>query len=197
MPNPSTGAAFGGIAEVVILCQPMTYLTFRRAETADVPAIVALVNSAYRGESSRAGWTTEAELIEGVRTHDGEIAELIGSRRSMILLADDGVRVVGSVHLQVIAAAAFLGMFAVEPTGQARGVGKAMMHEAEARVVADWGVNKMLMDVISVRHELIAFYQRRGYRLTGTVAPFPVAKELWTPKAHNLQLARMEKLLRT
>jgi ribosomal protein S18 acetylase RimI-like enzyme len=95
--------------------------------------------------------------------------------------------------LQSVSDAAFLGMFAVEPTGQARGVGKAVMAAAEAAVKAKWGATKMLMDVITQRRELIAFYERRGYRLTGSVKEFPVAKHLWTPKAENLQLARMEK----
>jgi ribosomal protein S18 acetylase RimI-like enzyme len=173
----------------------MTNLTFRLAKTTDVPQIVTLVNSAYRGESSRAGWTTEAELLDGVRTHDDEIAGLIDMPRSLILVGLIDEEIIASMHLQLVSDAAFLGMFAVKPTGQANGVGKAMMAEAETVVKREWSAKKILMDVISVRVELIAFYERRGYSRTGKINDFPVSKDLWTPKAKDLMLARMEKNL--
>jgi GNAT superfamily N-acetyltransferase len=173
----------------------MPNLTFRLAKTADASQIVALVNSAYRGESSRAGWTTEAELLDGVRTHDDEIAGLVNAPRSLILIGLVGEEIIASMHLRLVSDAAFLGMFAVRPTGQAAGVGKAMMAEAENVVKREWAARKILMDVISVRSELIAFYERRGYACTGKLNEFPVSKDLWTPKAKNLMLARMEKSL--
>lgn len=173
----------------------MLNLLFRLANTADAPKIVGLVNSAYRGESSRAGWTTEAELLEGVRTHDDEIAELINTPRSIILIGLVGEEIIASMHLQLVSDAAFLGMFAVKPTVQTAGVGKAMMAEAETVVKREWAAKKILMDVISVRAELIAFYERRGYVRTGKLNDFPVSKDLWTPKAKDLMLARMEKNL--
>ena len=173
----------------------MLNLLFRLANTADAPKIVALVNSAYRGETSRAGWTTEAELLEGVRTYDDEIAGLINTPRSIILVGLVGEEIIASMHLQLVSDAAFLGMFAVKPTGQTAGVGKAMMAEAETVVKREWAAKKILMDVISVRAELIAFYERRGYARTGKLAEFPVSKDLWMPKAKDLMLARMEKNL--
>lgn len=178
----------------------MTPLSFRVAEVADVPKIVALVNSAYRGESSRAGWTTEAELLDGVRTHYEEILKLIGvanvkASHSLVLLGLAGDEIIASMHLQLVSDAAFLGMFAVKPTGQAAGVGKAMMAEAETVVKREWQAKKILMDVISVRQELIAFYERRGYIRTGKLNDFPVSKDLWTPKAKDLMLERMQKTL--
>lgn len=173
----------------------MSPLYFRNARLADVSHIVALVNSAYRGESSRAGWTTEAELLDGVRTHDDEIAVLITTPRSLILLGLIGEEIIASMHLQLVSDAAFLGMFAVKPTGQAVGAGKAMMAEAETVVKREWSAKKILMDVISVRAELIAFYERRGYVRTGKLNDFPVSRDLWTPKAKDLMLARMEKNL--
>jgi ribosomal protein S18 acetylase RimI-like enzyme len=173
----------------------MPNLTFRLAKTTDAPQIVALVNSAYRGESSRAGWTTEAELLDGVRTHGDEIASLISAPRSLILIGLVAEEIIASMHLQLVSDAAFLGMFAVKPTGQTNGVGKAMLAEAEVTVKHEWGARKILMDVISVRQELIAFYERRGYIRTGKLNDFPVSKDLWTPKAKDLMLARMEKNL--
>ncbi len=177
----------------------MSELTFRAALTSDAAAIVAIVNAAYRGDSSRAGWTTEADLLDGVRTHATEIVGLIEAPGSMILLCFENETLLGSVHLQRVSEdgelAAFLGMFAVNPALQARGIGKQLMAAAEAAVMREWGAAKMLMDVITVRSELIAFYQRRGYQLTGRLKEFPVSPELWTPKAGELKLARLEKKL--
>ena len=171
-------------------------LIFRHALTADAPHVATLVNSAYRGESSRAGWTTEAELLDGVRTQADDICVLIQTSNSLILLGLVGDEIIASMHLQLVSDAAFLGMFAVKPTGQAAGVGKAMMTQAESVVQQQWQAKKILMDVISVRHELIAFYERRGYVRTGKISDFPVSRDLWTPKAGDLKLARMEKVLR-
>ncbi len=177
----------------------MSELRFRAATVSDAAAIVAIVNAAYRGESSRAGWTTEADLLDGVRTHADEIVALINTPGSMVLLGLEGETLLGSVHLQRVSEdgelAAFLGMFAVNPAMQARGIGKELMRAAEAAVQREWGAKKMLMDVITVRSELIAFYQRRGYQLTGKLKDFPVSPELWTPKAGELKLARLEKKL--
>ena len=170
-------------------------LTFRNAKISDSPQIATLVNSAYRGESSRAGWTTEAELLDGVRTQPDGVDVLIKTPYSLILLGLMGDEIIASMHLQLVAEAAFLGMFAVKPTGQAVGVGKAMMSQAEIVVQQRWHAKKILMDVISVRHELIAFYERRGYARTGKISVFPVSRDLWTPKAVDLKLARMEKVL--
>ena len=178
-------------------------LSFRKATIGDANAIVAIVNAAYRGEASRKGWTTEADLLAGSRTDFGDVVVLLEAQDSLILLAElaghDGPAILGSVHLERTEEdaeiAAFLGMFAINPDYQARGLGKQMMQAAEALVQREWDAHKMLMDVISVRCELITFYERRGYRLTGKVKPFPVNPDLWTAKATKLELARMEKPL--
>ena len=181
----------------------MKNLSFRKATIGDANAIVTIVNAAYRGEASRKGWTTEADLLDGSRTDFGDIVVLLEAPDSLILLAElaghDGTVIVGSVHLERAEEdaeiAAFLGMFAINPEYQANGLGKQMMQAAEALVQREWGARKILMDVISVRREMIAFYERRGYRLTGKVKPFPVNPDLWTAKAAKLELARMEKSL--
>ena len=184
----------------------MKNLSFRKATIGDANAIVTIVNAAYRGEASCKGWTTEADLLDGSRTDFSDIVVLLEAPDSLILLAElaelaghDGAVIVGSVHLERVEEdaeiAAFLGMFAVNPEYQANGLGKQIMKAAEALVQRKWGARKILMDVISVRRELIAFYERRGYQLTGKVKPFPINPDLWTAKAAKLELARMEKPL--
>lgn len=152
-------------------------LRFRNAVAADVPAVVALTESAYRGDASRAGWTTEAELLDGQRTDAGEVAELIGNPGVKVLLAERGGRLLASCVLQRLAGEhagdGYFGMFAVCPALQGRGTGSAMLAEAERIARDEWHCRTMRMTVIDVRCELIEWYGRRGYRCTGEHRPFP------------------------
>ncbi|TRW91194.1 GNAT family N-acetyltransferase [Candidatus Methylobacter oryzae] len=170
-------------------------LSIATAEQQDAGQIAALVNSAYRGEYSRQGWTTEADLLAGLRTDTDEILGLIASGDSLFLLCKAGVELVGSVHLQKQVDQAYFGMLAVNPSLQGQGVGKQLMREAERTARQIWGASTAVISVISCRNELIAFYERRGYRRTGISKEFPVNPELWTPKVADLRLDILEKRL--
>jgi ribosomal protein S18 acetylase RimI-like enzyme len=170
-------------------------LSFRKAGIDDVDRIVELVNSAYRGESSRVGWTTEAYLLGGQRTDRDEILGLIEASDSVILLCLQEDRIVGSVHLRKEGQGAYLGMLVVKPILQGAGLGKRIMAEAERRVQQEWGADRMRMTVITLRHELIAFYERRGYRRTGQRLPFPESPRFGIPQVDNLELEVLEKML--
>lgn len=139
---------------------------------ADVDAVVTLVESAFRGDVSRAGWTTEADLLGGRRTGADEIEPAIAS----FLLAEDGIEVLGCCRLDAVAGGAQLGMLAVLPTRQDDGIGGALMRAAEERVRSRGGLFVELT-VIRQRPELIAFYARHGYRPTGGTKPFPYGDE--------------------
>ena len=145
-----------------------------RAGAADVAAIVALVNGAYRGDSSRGGWTTEADLLGGQRADAAGIAELIADPDGAVLLLRDRVGLGGCVHLErQSGAGCYLGMLTVRPDLQARGVGRRLLGAAEQHAERHFGARSVEMTVIDARGELIAWYQRRGYRLTGEIRPFP------------------------
>jgi GNAT superfamily N-acetyltransferase len=149
-------------------------MRFRQARAADVPAIVALIESAYRGEASRAGWTTEADLVDGPRTDLSELGRIVASADDEFLLArESGGALVACCHLQKRADSAYFGMFAVNPLRQGRGVGDAVLAEAERVARDDWELSRMSMQVIEVRDELIYWYERRGYARTGEALPFP------------------------
>jgi ribosomal protein S18 acetylase RimI-like enzyme len=168
-------------------------LTFRNATRLDADRIAALVNSAYRGEHSRQGWTTEADLLDGRRTDAGEVQGLITRRNSIILLCLAGNEIVGSVHIEKCGDHVSLGMFVVEPTLQGRGIGKRLLACAEQAARKEWQVHKMRMHVITLRHELIAFYLRCGYRRTGVLQEFPENPEMWQPKVTGLKFEVLEK----
>ena len=176
----------------------MTEATFRPATHADVDAIVALVESAYRGDASRAGWTTEADLLDGRRTGADDVLACIDRPRSVVLLAerDDGEApaLVGCAHVAEEDGAGYFGMFSVLPTLQGAGLGKRLLAEAERLVFDDWRLPAMRMTVIDLRDELIAFYERRGYRRTGIVKPFPYGDERFgLPRRADLRFEVLEK----
>ena len=174
----------------------MTDLRFRPATSDDVDTIVALVESAYRGDASRAGWTTEADLLEGRRTGADDVQACIDRARSVILLAeraDDG-ELVGCAHVAEEDGGGYFGMFSVRPTMQGAGLGKQLLAQAERLVFDDWRLPLMRMTVIDVRGELIAFYERRGYRRTGIFKPFPYGDERFgLPRRDDLRFEVLEK----
>lgn len=168
-------------------------LTLRRATSADVPAIVALVERAYRGDASRAGWTTEADLLDGQRTDPAEVEDVIASSRSQILVALDGDRVLGSAALTDEGDALYFGMFAVEPTAQGAGTGGQLLSAAET-IARSRELPRIRMTVIAQRAELIAWYLRRGYVDTGAIEPFPYGNERFgAPKRDDLYFVVLEK----
>lgn len=145
----------------------------RAATLSDVPALVALVNSAYRGDSSRAGWTTEADLVGGQRVDEEGLAASIARDGSVILVHDEDGRIVACVHLQRTGTSCYLGMLTVQPGLQGRGVGGQIMRAAEAWAVTHWQSTWMHMTVLVQRTDLMPWYERRGYRRTGEFKPFP------------------------
>ncbi|MCP9993658.1 GNAT family N-acetyltransferase [Streptomyces albogriseolus] len=152
-------------------------LTFRDATDADVDALVELIESAYRGESSRAGWTTEADILQGQRTDPEGVLEVVKAPDSRLLTVEREGRIVACCQLEHRGDHAYFGMFAVSPALQGAGLGRAVIAEAERQARESWGVTEMHMTVITVREDLIAWYERRGYRRTGRTTPFPYGDE--------------------
>jgi len=173
--------------------------TYRRAALTDVAAVVELVESAYRGESSRAGWTTEADLLHGQRTDTAAVKAAVSAADGPLLLAQDSSgRVVGCCQLRAGAdGVAQFGMFAVRPGVQGAGVGSALLAEAERVAAAELGAHEVQMTVITQRTELIAYYERRGYSTTGQTRPFPYGDDRFgLPQRPDLSFDVLAKLLR-
>ena len=175
--------------------------TFRDATPEDVPALVALVTSAYRGDASRRGWTTEADLLDGERIDPGVLLADIARPRSRILVVEGADGLLACAQVEKVAAAdganaGYFGMFSVVPGLQGGGIGKQVLAECERIVRDDWRLPAMRMTVIDVRDELIAFYQRRGYRRTGITKPFPYGDARFgEPKRGDLRFEVLEKTL--
>jgi len=173
-------------------------LAFRLATEHDVAPVVELVTSAYRGDTSRIGWTTEADLLDGGRIDPHLLLDDITRPRSQVLLAEhrETGTLIACVHLAEDDGAGYFGMFAVSPECQGRGVGTTVLAEAERIIHADWKLPVMRMAVIDLRDELIAFYQRRGYRRTGRHQPFPYGDARFgLPRRDDLRFEILEKPL--
>ncbi|WP_433288034.1 GNAT family N-acetyltransferase [Micromonospora sp. CA-244673] len=151
--------------------------TVRTARPADVAALVDLVESAYRGERSRAGWTTEADLLAGQRTDPDMVAEAVSSPGGTVLVVEDGTEIVACCQLERRDDHVYFGMFAVAPGRQGGGLGRDLLAEAERHAREQWHSGELRMTVITQREDLIAWYERRGYVRTGELSRFPYGDE--------------------
>jgi N-acetylglutamate synthase-like GNAT family acetyltransferase len=167
-------------------------ITISKAGPADIPELVALINSAYRGDGSKKGWTTEAELLRGSQRIDLETIKQHMDLPSAIFLkcVNEG-QIIGTVFLEQKNKKIYLGMLSVAPNLQARGTGKQLLAAAD-HYAKSHHCNKLYMTVISVRHELIAWYERHGYVKTGELIPF-VPEEKFGIPTQALEFAVLEK----
>lgn len=170
---------------------------FRAATSEDIAALHRLVERAYRGDAARKGWTHEADLLDGQRTDAEALAEVVADPDRVILLAHQGEDLVGCVMLaRQDDGSAYLGMLSVEPGLQAAGLGRALLEAAEDYCLQTLSARRVEMTVIRQRTELIAWYERRGYVLTGQTAPFPMDDERFgLPRRRDLEFVVLAKTL--
>jgi len=171
--------------------------TFRTATRAEAPVIAALVESAYRGDASRAGWTTEADFLHGRRTDVAEIEALLASEGGRFVLFERDGAVVASCYIERQGPVCYFGMFSVHPPFQGTGIGRLMIGEVERIAREEWACERVEMTVIDIRDELIAWYERRGYARTGRTKPFPYGDERFgIPQRDDLRFEYLAKELR-
>jgi len=145
-----------------------------KAALQDVAQLNHLVNSAYRGESSRKGWTTEADFLDGIRVDEEALREIISKPNAQILQCmNDRNEITGCVHLEKQGSRLYLGMLTVSPTLQNQGIGKLFLREADEEARKQ-NCDAIYMTVLSERVELIGWYERYGYANTGRKKPFPM-----------------------
>ncbi len=172
-------------------------LNFRLANHEDIPALIELVESAYRGDASRAGWTTEADILDGQRIDAESLQKSLDASDSRIIVAEKNDELLACCHLEKQGNdAAYFGMFSVRPGQQGSGIGKLLLAEAERQARDDFQCPRMDMTVIDIRDSLIEFYERRGYSRTGIHKPFPYGDERFgIPKRNDLRFEVLSKAL--
>lgn len=151
----------------------------------DIPALNTLINSAYRGESAKKGWTHEALLLEGeLRTDTDELARLMAQPEISFLTVRDAMGdILGCVCLTQKPQGLYLGMLTVQPDLQGGGIGKKLLALSDQHAKS-LGISRIFMSVITVRSELIAWYERHGYQRTGEILPFLVDTKYGVPTQH-------------
>jgi ribosomal protein S18 acetylase RimI-like enzyme len=174
--------------------------SIRAATTADIPAAHALIESAYRGDSAKRGWTHEADLLGGQRTDEAALASILADPKQTLLLAEQDGALVGCVLVadkgqRAAARVSYLGMLTVSPDLQGGGLGRELLAAAEAHA-RGFGADVMEMTVIKSRRELIDWYVRRGYHDTGREEPFPLDDPRFgLPKTRDLVFVVLAKRL--
>lgn len=173
----------------------MTDLLIRDAAAADIPALHPLIESAYRGEASRAGWTTEADLLDGQRTDPEDLATVIADPAQGMLTAwRDGVLVGCILIADRGERTGYFGMLSVSPTLQGGGVGRRLVEAAHATLADRFGARRVRISVFPQRETLIAWYERLGYAKTGETLPFPYGNPRFgLPKRDDLAFVVMER----
>jgi GNAT superfamily N-acetyltransferase len=170
--------------------------TFRTAGPEDVPVLVDLVESAYRGDRSRAGWTHEADLLSGQRVDAQMVGAAVRNPVGVVLVAEADGQIVGCCQLERRDAYTYFGLFAVSPGRQRGGLGRAVLTEAERVARDEWGAGELRMTVIMQREDLVAWYVRRGYTRTGELSPFPYGDERFgLPLRQDLMFETLTKKL--
>lgn len=173
-------------------CPVLATPTILPATLADVPALAALINEAYRGEASRQSWTTEAHLLAGPRISEAHLREmLLAPRTSLLKQVNATGLLTGCVYLQEQDRALYLSTLAVAPTAQAQGSGQQLLHAAEAQA-RQRGCPTLRISVLSARPELLAWYERHGYQRTGAAEAFPDTTAFGRPR-QPLTLLVLEK----
>ena len=170
---------------------------WRPATSDDILALEALIESAYRGDASRAGWTTEADLLGGNRISQAMLADTLADvDQHMLVCEDDAAGLIACVTLQKRPGYGYIGTVSVRPTLQGGGLGREVLAQAEKWLRETWQLPLARMTVIAQRPELIAWYQRRGYHDTGETAPFPYGDTRFgAPKRDDLYFCVLEKSL--
>ena len=171
--------------------------TIRLATAVDLSALLDLVQRAYRGDSARAGWTHEADLLDGQRTDAEALATMLADDRQRVLVAEQHDRLIGCVQVSDQGnGIAYLGMLSVDPGLQAHGLGRLLIGAAETTAAEAFAARRMEMTVIDQRAELIAYYERRGYVRTGETRPFPLDDPRFgLPRRRDLKFAVLMKNL--
>ncbi len=172
----------------------MTEITIRDAVPADIPALHGLIESAYRGEASRAGWTTEADLLDGQRTDPDDLAGILADPKQTLLTAWRGEELVGCVRIADRGeGTGDFGMLSVSPALQNGGLGRRLVVAANTILADRFGARRVRISVFPQRDTLIAWYERLGYRMTADTLPFPYGDpRLGLPKRDDLYFVVME-----
>lgn len=181
-------------SQVDSLMQPPMPFELRIACESDAQEIASLVNSAYRPSPEDAGWTHEGNLVAGKRTTVDQVLSIFHKESTILVLCLESSEIVACVHVQCDQSEAHIGMLATNPKFQAQGLGKKILAHAETYAIQHFNASVLKMSVLSSRPELLAFYERRGYVLTGDVDEYPLSAGFGKPMVAGLHVLSLAKV---
>lgn len=188
----------GGIIAVMSQFGADDAAAVRRADNADAEKVVQLVRSAYRGEASRTGWTSEADLVEGERIDLDQVHTMIADPKSVLLVLPDAEGLLACAQVVDLGdGLSYFGTFAVRPQRQGGGVGRQVMAAAERWARSTFAAHAMEMTVLTQQDNLISWYERLGFCRTGETRTFPADEKFARPRRGDLTFAVLSKDLRS
>lgn len=171
------------------------YLDIRKARIEDIDRLVEVINAAYRNQFGRS-WTTEKVFVDGVRITKEQLSrDLNQSNFELLVGENEQGSLVGCIGLNFDSSSVEIGTFAIDPTIQNLGYGREMLNYVETCITQNYSsVRRLIMYVLDVRSELMAYYQRRGYQITGRTEPYPIDADVGQPLV-PIKLIEMEKAI--
>jgi len=175
-------------------------MVLRTATEADFEEIIDLANLAYRGrEGATPSWNIEKGIVAGQRLDESLLREELAAKPNGALLVyreDSGGPPLGTAWLNPEENGAWsLGLLTVHPELQNQQLGRRLLAAVED-YARERGAKRIVIGVLHVRDTLIAWYERRGYRKTGTSEPWPVDDpRVGTPLVEDLRFVHLEKAL--
>jgi ribosomal protein S18 acetylase RimI-like enzyme len=177
-------------------CEELGYEGIRHAGAGDAEALVSLIRAAYRGPLSRAGWTSEADLLEGERIDLPALRAVIADARSRLLVCDRSGRLAGCCEISDRGSGlAYFGMFAVAPHAQGQGIGRRLFDTAQRLAREALRARVIELRVLAPQLALIAWYERLGFSATGETARFVADPRFARPLVDDLRFVVMRKTL--
>lgn len=174
------------------------------AQQNQIDVLVELVNQAYRPDEAEQSWSNEAHLVKGNRISQQQMQALWTDHSTLLILKSMQMdtakkrlveKILGCVYIEYQDTAAYIGMLTIAITYQNQGLGHLMLGQAEQHIKKRAAIKTIQMSVLSGRPELLAFYQRRGYQLTGESSAYPVDADVGQPFDANLKIIKLEKNL--
>jgi N-acetylglutamate synthase-like GNAT family acetyltransferase len=136
----------------------------RVATMDDRAAMMPAINAAFAIE----------KFLEGTRTDEARLSEMMESGEFLIAQNASG-KIIACAYTESKGERGYLGMLAVDPAEQGKGLGRVMVDAVED-YCRKRGCSGVDLVVISLRSDLPPFYRKLGYVETGTEEFHPSRK---------------------
>ncbi len=157
-----------------------------------IEKIALLINNSYR---KAGGWTNKVGLVEGLRINQQYIKQLLKEDKNYFFYLKKDNDIAGCVLIKNHDNYAEISTLAVKITLQNQKIGSQLLLFCEHFIKHKLKLDRIILQVVSARKALSAFYLRRGYIKTELVSNYPASAIIGTPKQKQLTVSTFEKHL--